>query len=352
MKILVIAETTAMISGAGRTAQSTLDAYARAGIEYAVLTASIRVTLLGAVKNMLKARRMARDCDSVHAYDMWPYVVYGWCAVVGTKKKLFITGVGTYSVAPFNNLFKRILLGIACRRASKIFSISRYTTKRIKEKINLNNIVEVYLGAPLLPTLTEDERMSLTKEFPITGSPVLLTVGQIKHRKGQLDTVRAVAKLKKDFPNILYCIVGSNVDTRYVDEIKKFVATEHLESNVLLIHNVRSDKALAYLYQRCDVFVMNSNNDGDHFEGFGLVFLEAEQFGKPVVGSHDCGIEDALSDGDNGYLSKQGDAGDIAEKIAKVLSNADELGQHSKEFYSHFSWDRTVAEYKKYYLEG
>ena len=49
-----------------------------------------------------------------------------------------------------------------------------------------------------------------------------------------------------------------------------------------------------------DVYVLPAENSGGAFEGFGLTYLEANAYGKPVVGTLDCGAEDAIDDGDNG----------------------------------------------------
>ncbi len=364
MKVLAIAETLRIQSGWGRYAKSVIDQYKAKGITYTIVTARAKEktgeedyilppqTKVGFIKNLFLTRRLAKDCDIVHAYDVWPYAVYGWFAVLGTKKRLFITGVGTYTIAPFNYFLKGLFAGFACRRAEKIFSIADYTKKRLLERISLNNIVTVFWGASDLPALTSDEIAGFAKQFnvPLERHPRIVTVGQIKYRKGQFDTVRAVAKIRNKYPTILYTIVGSDEDARYIGEIKKFVAENKMEDNVLLIHNANGNKALTFFYSTADVFAMNSNNDGDHFEGFGLVFLEAEQFGKPVIGSSGCGIEQALEDGYNGYLTRQSDIDDIAEKLDKILGgDMKALGEHSFEFHKRFTWDKTVSTYIKYY---
>lgn len=364
MKILAICETLRIQSGWGRYAKAVIDQYKKRGIQYTIVTARAKEktgeedfilppqTKLGFIKNLFHARRLAADCDVVHAFDVWPYGVYGWFAVLGTNKKLFITGVGTYTIAPFNSFIKGTLSGWACRKANKIFSIADYTKKRLLEKIKLDNVITVFWGASELPELTDAEKAELAKQFnvPLERHPRIVTVGQIKHRKGQFDTVRAIAKIKNKYPTILYTIVGSDDDARYINEIKKFVAENDMEDNVMLIHNANSNKALTFFYSTADVFAMNSNNDGDHFEGFGLVFLEAEQFGKPVIGSSGCGIEQAMEDGKNGYLTKQSDIADIADKLDKILGgDMEKMGAASKEFYKRFTWDKTVSEYVKYY---
>lgn len=363
MKVLAIAQTLKPQSGWGRYTASVVAEYEKQGIGYTVVTADPKEKtgkeaailkkpdLGGFFQNMFTVRALAKDCDIVHAYDLWPFAVYGYFATIGTNKKLFITAVGTYTIAPFDSMMKRLLLTPACHAAQTIFSIGNYTKKRLLEKIQLSNVITVFWGTSVLTVMPEGERASYYKEFniPEGASPVLLTVGQIKHRKGQLDTARAVAALKKTYPNILYLIVGSDDDANYVNEIQALIAEKKLENNIRIIANAKDDNALSFFYSIAGLFVMNSNNEGNHFEGFGLVFLEAEQFGIPVVGSAGCGIEEALEDGYNGYLTKQGDSTDIAEKLQRALENAKTLGAHSREFFTRFSWEKTVSEYIVHY---
>ncbi len=363
MKVLAIAQTLKPKSGWGRYAASVVTEYEKQGIDYTIVTADPKEktgkekailekpNFGGFIRNILTVRSLAQDCDIVHAYDFWPFAVYGYFAVLGTDKKLFITAVGTYTIAPFDSMVKRFLLSPACRAARTIFSIGNYTKKRLLEKIQLDNVVTVFWGTSVLPVMSEEGQSPYYEEFniPKRASPVVLTVGQIKHRKGQLDTARAVAVLKEKYPNITYLIVGSDDDTNYINEIQALIAEKKLENNIRIISNAKDDTALSFFYSIADVFVMNSNNEGNHFEGFGLVFLEAEQFGIPVVGSAGCGIEEALEDGYNGYLTKQGDSADISEKLGKALENAKTLGGHSKEFFTRFSWKKTVSDYSIHY---
>jgi phosphatidylinositol alpha-1,6-mannosyltransferase len=296
-----------------------------------------------------RVRKMVGGYDVVHSLDLWPYGLHGLLAVLGTDKKLFISGVGTYSVAPLDSLIKRLVLGMCMRRATKIFCISRYVMDEMRKRTNLDNIVVVHMGFTSLPKLTPEMHKEFEDEYNLSGSPFVLTVGGVKHRKGQLDTLKAICKLKPKYPGILYIIVGTLYETAYIAEIEKFAKENGMEKNIMLIGDADSDEALAYFYSKCDVFVMNSNNDHGHFEGFGLVFLEAESFGKPVVGSSGCGIEDALEDGFNGYLARQGNHDDIAQKMSLALDSKERLGKNSLEFVKNFSWTKTVEKYVESY---
>jgi glycosyltransferase involved in cell wall biosynthesis len=65
-----------------------------------------------------------------------------------------------------------------------------------------------------------------------------------------------------------------------------------------------------------------------------------------------CGVEEAQQPGYNGYLVRQSDPKDIAEKVGKILNgNTELLGEHSKDFASRFTWEKTVKEYIKYYTK-
>jgi glycosyltransferase involved in cell wall biosynthesis len=56
-------------------------------------------------------------------------------------------------------------------------------------------------------------------------------------------------------------------------------------------------------------------------EGFGLVFLEAMAFSKPVVGASCGGTTDIVEDGINGLLVPPGDAGALAQALGRLLGD-------------------------------
>lgn len=367
VKLLLIAQTLEAKGGAGRHALEIANALKNSGINIRILTESNKKILeeqkntlypLGGpgiikfIVNIISARKEASDFGVIHAMDVWPYGVYGYFAVLGTEKKLFINGVGTYSVLPGRNIFKRFLMRRACMRADKIFCISDYTEKRILEKIGLNNTCVVLYGTVKLPELSIDEIKKYKEQYGITRQyPILLTVGAIKERKGQIDTLKAVHLLKTQYPDVKYIIMGDDGDKYYVQQIRDYAEKNGLNKNCEIISGVYDDRVLSFFYQICDIFLLNSNNAGVHFEGFGGVLLEAVQFGKPVIGSRDCGIENALKDCYNGYLTEQKNPEDIKEKILLVFKNKEELFRNAKEFYKNFSWGKTVSEYIKYYAE-
>lgn len=359
VKIAYLAKNTDHGSGGGRYAQNVIKNTRSLGYEVVVFKEeddgqegeSILRRGLRMFTSAWKLRRATRDCDVVHALDVWPYGVHGYLAVVGTNKQLFLSGVGTYSVVPLEPGLKRLLLKPALKRAKSIFCISRYVKDEMEKRMPIDNTQVVHMGFSPLPTLSEEAMSSFRKKYGLVGAkgPILLTVGGVKHRKGQLDTLKSVARLKDKYPNVLYIMLGTMYETAYIAEIRKFARENGLEKNIMLVGDAKSDEDLAFFYGQCDLFVMNSNNSHGHFEGFGLVFLEAASFGKPVVGSTGCGIEDAIENGFNGYLANQGDRDDIAGKIDLAIANKVNMGKNSLEFVKRFSWEKTAEKYLESY---
>ena len=75
------------------------------------------------------------------------------------------------------------------------------------------------------------------------------------------------------------------------------------------------DELVKY-YEACDVFVMPS-----HAEGFGIVFLEAMAFGKPVIGGNHGGTPDVIRDGVTGFLVEYGDVNGLTSRILSLLQD-------------------------------
>ena len=77
-----------------------------------------------------------------------------------------------------------------------------------------------------------------------------------------------------------------------------------------------SDEEAAACFAHADVFALPSTG-----EGFGLVFLEAMAFGKPVVGVAAGGVTDIVRDGENGFLAPAGDAQRLSDALRTLLED-------------------------------
>lgn len=361
MKVLVITNTLYQRSGSGRYSRGVVENLQLAGVEVMVLCEQKPGSLniewhrllpsgspVSFLRNILMTRWLARSVDVVHALDGWPFGVYGYAGVLGTSKKFFINGVGTYSVAPLYSLWIGWLMRRAYQAADGIFCISAYVKSQLLQAgVSPSKTTVVHLGSDKLPVLSPEEEERYRDELSIDrqGFPLILTVGDIKNRKGQLDTLKAVGRLKEKYPQIVYIAVGTS-NLEYIKGMHAYAASHGLTDNFHAISNI-DDKKLSFLYSTCTLIALNSNNNETrhHFEGFGLAIIEGYQFGKPAVGSRDCGIEDAIEDGKTGLLTNQGDPPDIAEKIDRVLENLEFFSHNARMWCATFDWKSTVAAY-------
>jgi len=365
MKALIITNTLYERSGSGRYSRGVVEGLQREGVEVTVLCEQKPSGIVvewhkllplrspfSFLRNTRTSRRLARSVDVVHALDGWPFGVYGYVGVLGRSNKFFINGVGTYSVAPLYSFWIGPMLWRAYKAADGIFCISAYVQSQLtRAGISSKKTRVVHLGSDKLTDFETRYEEKYRKEFSIDQKrfPIILTVGDIKSRKGQMDTLQAVERLKDTYPEILYIAVGtSNVE--YVRNMHTYAAAHGMANNLRVVSSI-DDATLAFFYSICTLIALNSNNNEikHHFEGFGLIITEGYQFGKPAVGSRNCGIEDAIEDGKTGLLANQGDPFDIAEKIGRVIENLAFFSHNAQMRDTAFTWKKTAAAYIEAY---
>ena len=90
----------------------------------------------------------------------------------------------------------------------------------------------------------------------------------------------------------------------------------------------------------------NTTKTGD-VEGFGIAILEANFFGVPAIGSLNCGIEDAIVNGETGYLIHHMDEKVFIDVIEKILKNKAYFSEKSVEWAQKHHWELIIQEYCK-----
>lgn len=300
--------------------------------------------VLALMTNILRVRRLSKQFDIIHALDVYPYGIIVWLATLRKGKKYFISAVGTYSVAPGKNTCRFWLMKKSLQKAKKVFAISRYTAQKVQQGFELDNISVVHLGV-------ENKILSLSSSELNLPENYLLTVGDVKPRKGYHVSLTALATARKAIPNLKYVIVGYQFNKPYREKLQQIIDDNGLTNDVIWFSDIGDDK-LAEIYRHARLYIMPSVNDGRHFEGFGLSYIEAGLFGVPAIGSKNCGAEDAIIDNETGYLIEQNNPSLLAEKIISILTDEEKrksMGATAKKFAENFTWQKTAAEYLKNY---
>ena len=116
-----------------------------------------------------------------------------------------------------------------------------------------------------------------------------------------------------------------------------------------------SDEDLRILYARASVFVMTPVNTTDEFEGFGLVYLEANAMGLPVVGMRGSGAAEAIDDGVSGIVVDENDVGGLARAVTSVLTDrqvAERLCVGGTTWAQEHAWSTVAEEMMEVYVSA
>ena len=188
----------------------------------------------------------------------------------------------------------------ALLKADVILAPSSYTVQKLIDIQAVPAAKIQRLPWPLDPEFLKlaqsPSSLPLPSSFPKKDGPVILTVGRwvaAEKYKGADDLIRAVAKLRASHPSLSLVLVGAGDDR---PRLKSIAVAEHLGDSAVFLENLPRAE-LAACYAHADVFALPSTG-----EGFGLVFLEAMAFAKPVVGVSSGGTLDLIRDGKNGLL--------------------------------------------------
>ena len=240
---------------------------------------------------------------------------------------------------------KRRCLWSVYHASDSIVAISRFTHDLLaNRRVDSGKLKIIHPGTDpeVFKPMAKDRAM--VQDLDIAGKKVLLTVGRLTERKGQDMTFRAMKRILKEVPDVVYVIAGTGV---YERELKKLAHELDIESNVRFTGEV-SQESLPKLYNLCDVFLMpNRVLGGKDVEGFGIVFLEASASGKPVIGGMSGGVPDALVDGETGLLVDGSVPSEIATAAIRLLTDpdlADKFGRAGRErVCRELTWDNTAG---------
>jgi phosphatidylinositol alpha-1,6-mannosyltransferase len=210
------------------------------------------------------------------------------------------------------------------------FPVSTYTADLLEEKGVDPYKIDVVINGTDPDLFYPKEEVDLRRELKLEGKKVLLTITRLVSRKG-IDTVLAsLPSVIEKYPDIIYLVVG---DGDYKEALKDIVDRYNLGNYVRFTGKIPHKNLISY-YNLCDVFVMPSKTELPDVEGFGLVFLEANACGKPVIGSKSGGIPSAIKHKETGLLVEEQNPEELKNAIFTLLDNPEfskELGKKGRE---------------------
>jgi phosphatidylinositol alpha-1,6-mannosyltransferase len=238
------------------------------------------------------------------------------------------------------------LAAFAARRADASIAVSSYTAGLVAATGAGPARLHVIGNGTDVPAEAQTEPLPAER-------PTIVTVARIEERyKGHDAMLRALPLVLAKVPDAQWVVIG---DGSLRAGLEALARSSGIAGSVRFLGAVDDEERNVWL-RRANVLAMPSRLPAGGFagEGFGIAYLEAGAYGKPVVGGNVGGALDAVGDGVTGLLVDPRDTGALAQAIAKLLLDsqlAARLGAGGRARALAHSWPRVVARVEALLLE-
>ena len=232
-----------------------------------------------------------------------------------TKLMLIAHGIEVWE--PLSFVRKKMLA-----KCDRIICVSRYTEETVMHVNSFNNEKFTVLNNCLDPfleklTTTEKDAGLLARYGMTQNEKVLMTLTRLAAKekyKGYDQVIQSLPALLKRNPNLKYLVVG-NYDEAEKSRLDEMITGLDLTDKVIFTGFV-PDEELAAHFSLADIYIMPSEK-----EGFGIVFIEAMYYGKPVIAGNKDGSTDALLGGKLGTLIDPNNKEELENAVNHILAD-------------------------------
>jgi phosphatidylinositol alpha-1,6-mannosyltransferase len=278
-----------------------------------------------------------RYIEWAHGYDFPALLLLTYLLPV----RCFIYLHGNDVLCPLKNPVLRSLFEWTLRRTQGIVCNSSFTRDYLKTHFQVDTPTHV-----INPTVRPEKfgsggrreqahnlrsQVRLAHNLPETAT-VILSVGRLVQRKGFDRVIENIPLLLAEGLDVHYLVCGRGP---MESELKSLTSRLGVEKRVHFAGYV-PDEELAGYYAACDLFAMLTFFDtkAASIEGFGIVYLEAGYFSKPVIASRVGGVVDAVRHEESGILVDPESAQEISQALHRLCADQqlrERLGRKGQE---------------------
>jgi D-inositol-3-phosphate glycosyltransferase len=199
------------------------------------------------------------------------------------------------------------------------------------------------------------DRAAARERLHLTGVRLALFVGRLQAHKGPDVAVRALAEALARDPDgtsdVVLAVVGGPSGAGPGEEVGRLMelASALGVADRVMLFPPQPQVRLADFYAAADVVLAPSRS-----ESFGLVALEAQACGTPVVAASVGGLRYVVTDGVGGFLVEGHDPADHADRMLQVLADparSARMGRDGARQALRFTWEATAEEILGVYRE-
>ena len=308
--------------------------------------ASFSIERVGGIKLLRKYRKAQLINEFIKDNNIEGIIADHWKSLEllkTSKKKYCLIHSKEINHKKGSSINKRLVKVL--NSTEKVIANSRYTKNlAVNCGVDEDKIIVINPGvdpAEKLDKKSLDKVESLLK----VKSPRLITVSRFDKRKNHEKVIMALRNLKQIYPDIVYICIGHGDEE---ENIKILVKELDLEGQVMFFKDISRNLKNA-LIAKSNIFVMPSVIHKKSVEGFGIVYVEAAQYGIPSLGGKDGGASDAIEHQKTGLICDGNNLDEIYSSINLLVENKKylEYGNNAKNNVSRFYWSNIIEKYKK-----
>lgn len=237
--------------------------------------------------------------------------------------------------------FARQALTLIGRHADIVTYISQYTLNRFRSAFGSSpRYVHLPSGVntDFFRPATKNEVAKTRQKWSLGGDPVIVCASRLVPRKGQDQLIRCMPHILERYPDAHLVIVGKG---RYRAALEALAADV---SHAVTFTGAVSSEDMRDLVAAADIFAMPARTRGGGLdvEGLGIVYLEAQACGVPVIAGKSGGAPETVTP-ETGIVVDGADTREITSAIVSLLDDPlrrARLGQAGRaHVLEHWTWD-------------
>lgn len=200
-------------------------------------------------------------------------------------------------------------------RNSNVILVSKFLTNDISSISTYKRLF--FLSNGILNKVTDDDLLEIGKKRNADDNINILFLSNLKELKGAEIAYKAFKNLylTGEYPQLRLYFVGGYSEPIFIQRLKQNITDNGLENVVFLEGPKYDDEKTEYL-KRAHIFLFPS-----FMEAFGLVIIEAMQFGLPVISSNEGGIPGIIRNHETGFLVEKGNVDQFTGKLKVLIEN-------------------------------
>ena len=209
-------------------------------------------------------------------------------------------------------------------------------------KVDENKIKKVTPGV---------DRKIFSPDLSVKKENIFLSIGRIQEQKGQLQTLEFLNNFKKienDFKCIFIGGPSGKYGNEYLEELEQTVKNLSLDTHVEFVDNLPQTKIIKLL-NKAKLLIHTSQ-----FETFGLVAIEAQTMGVPVLSINNGSLMEIIENNKNGYLSESLIDRGVTNFVSNLLNENkifEEISSSCIEMSKKYDWKKTSQIIQNIYEE-